>query len=97
MDADYEGGELTTPPLLFSGNQLLLNIDTGSGGCARVEIQPASGLSIMGFSAGDCDPINGNFIRKVVSWRGKTDLGCALPGKPVPASLGHELDKALFL
>ncbi len=87
-DADYEGGEFTTPPLLFSGRQLVLNVDTGAGGCVRVEIQPAAGLAIEGFSAGDCEPMNGNFIRKVVSWRGKreaknrTDVS-QLAGKPV--------------
>jgi hypothetical protein len=82
MDADYSGGELTTPPLRFSGRQLILNVDTGAGGCARVEIQPESGLSIKGFSAGDCDQINGNFIRQIVSWRGKSDVSY-LAGKPV--------------
>ncbi|MGH9397281.1 MAG: hypothetical protein ACRD18_10590, partial [Terriglobia bacterium] len=82
VDADYAGGELTTPPLLFSGHQLVLNVDASSGGCARVEIQPESGLSIEGLSGGDCDPINGNFIHKVVSWRGKTDVS-SMAGKPV--------------
>ncbi|MCL5005117.1 MAG: hypothetical protein M1404_01175 [Acidobacteria bacterium] len=82
VDADYAGGEFTTPPLLFSGRQLILNVNTGAGGCARVEIRPESGLSIKGFSTGDCDPINGNFVRKEVSWRGKTNLS-SLAGKPV--------------
>lgn len=82
LDADYSGGEFSTPPLVFSGRRLALNTDASGGGSVRVEILPESGLAIEEFSAGDCDPINGNFIRKVVSWRGKSDLG-ALAGKTV--------------
>lgn len=82
LDADYAGGEFSTPPLVFSGRQLFLNVDSGAGGSVLVEIRPESGLTIEGFSAGDCDSINGNFIHKVVSWRGKTDLS-AMAGKIV--------------
>ena len=82
LDADYTGGEFTTPPLIFSGRQLALNTDAGGGGSVRVEILPESGLAIEGYSAGDCDVINGNFVRKVVSWRGKTNVG-SLAGKSV--------------
>lgn len=82
VDAGYAGGEFTTPPLIFSGRQLEVNTDTGAGGCVRVEILPEMGLSIEGFSAGDCDPVNGNFPKKVVTWRGKSDLGM-FAGTPV--------------
>lgn len=82
VDADYAGGEFITPSLRFSGRKLILNVDTSSGGCVRVGVLPESGLSIEGFSTGDCDPINGNFISKVVSWRGKPDVS-ALSGKPI--------------
>ena len=82
LDADYAGGEFSTPPLVFSGQQLTLNTDASGGGSVRVEILPESGLAIEGFSADDCDPINGNFIRRVVSWRGKTNVG-EMAGKPV--------------
>ena len=33
----WEGGSLTTPPLLFSGSRLELNLDTSAMGVARVE------------------------------------------------------------
>ena len=82
LDADYAGGEFSTPPLVYSGRQLTLNVDASGGGSLRVEIQPESGAALEGFSAHDCDPINGSFIKKVVSWSGKTDLG-ALAGKAV--------------
>jgi hypothetical protein len=82
LDADYAGGEFSTPPLVYSGRQLTLNVDASGGGSVRVEIQPESGAALQGFAALDCDPINGSFIGKVVSWRGKTDLG-AMSGKAV--------------
>lgn len=82
VDAAYSGGEFTTVPLIFSGGQMTLNVDANGGGSVRVEVLPASGLAFEGFSAGDCDPISGNFIQTVVSWRGQQDLS-ALAGKPV--------------
>ena len=74
VDAEYTGGEFTTPALLFSGNQLTLNTDTSAGGHVRVELQNESAQPLAGFSAEECDPINGNFIQKVVSWHGKPSL-----------------------
>ena len=67
---------------MYSGRQLTLNLDASGGGSLRVEIQAESGLAMEGFSAHDCDPINGSFIGKAVSWRGKTDLS-AMAGKAV--------------
>jgi len=82
LDANYAGGEFSTPPIVYSGRQLTLNLDASGGGSLRVEIQAESGLAMEGFSAHDCDPINGSFIGKAVSWRGKTDLS-AMAGKAV--------------
>ena len=82
VDTEYTGGEFTTPVLLFSGNQLTLNTDTSAGGHVRVELQNGSAQPLAGFSAEECDPINGNFIQKVVSWHGNPSLQ-AWMGKPV--------------
>jgi hypothetical protein len=82
MDAEYTGGEFTTPPLLYSGNQLTLNTDTSAGGHVRVEVQNGSGQPLPGLSAEECDPINGNFIQKVISWHGNPPLQ-PWAGKPV--------------
>ena len=82
VDADYSGGEFTTPALLFSGNQLTLNADTSAGGHVRVELQNESAQPLAGFSEKECDPINGNLIQKVVSWHGKPPLQTS-SGKPV--------------
>jgi len=81
-DADYHGAELTTPPLVFAGRFLRLNLDTSAGGSARVEVQDASGQPLRGYSLKDADVLNGNSTRMQVSWGAKSDLG-SLAGKPV--------------
>ena len=73
-DADYEGGSLRTPPLVFEGSRLELNLDTSAGGMARVEIQDVSGKPIPGYSLSDADSLNGNSVRFPVTWKGKSDV-----------------------
>jgi hypothetical protein len=81
-DAAYTGGELTTKPLVFAGERLELNVDTSAGGTVLVEIQDATGTPIEKFTASDADEINGNYIRKVVTWNGSSDVK-SLAGKPI--------------
>ncbi|MEA3401837.1 MAG: hypothetical protein U9R79_11410 [Armatimonadota bacterium] len=82
-DADYEGGELITPPIVFEGAHLELNIDCSAAGDCRVEVQAADGQPIEGFALEHADLIRGNFIRKLATWRdGDPDLS-ALAGRPV--------------
>ena len=81
-DAAYTGGELTTKPLIFSGDRLELNVDTGAGGTVRVEIQDESGEPVEGFTAAEADEINGNYLRVPVTWNGNRDVG-PLAGRPI--------------
>jgi hypothetical protein len=81
-DAGQELGWFVTPAVVFSGGQLVLNVDTGGGGHLRVEIQDTEGKPLPGYSLGDCDPVNGNRVRFVVSWKGRSDLK-RLAGTPV--------------
>jgi hypothetical protein len=82
VDAGCEPGGFTTPPLIFDGKQLVLNVDTGGGGWLRVELQDAAGQPLAGYTLADCDAINGNWLRYAVSWRGSSDLS-VLAGKPI--------------
>ena len=75
-NADYRGGTFTTPLLTFGGSRLELNVDTGAGGTVQVEIRDADGKSEKS------DIVNGNSVRKKVSWQGNGNLG-AFSGKPV--------------
>jgi hypothetical protein len=79
----YTGGEFTTPPLVFAGNQLRLNVDTSATGIVRVGILAENGMALEGFAPDQCDLIHtANEINRRVSWRGNADVG-RLAGKPV--------------
>lgn len=81
-DVDHAGGWLRTPPLVFRGGRLRLNIDTGSAGKAFVELQDADGRPLPGFTLADCEEVGGNFIDQAVHWRGSPDVS-ALAGRAV--------------
>lgn len=81
--AAYTGGEFTTPPLVFEGARLVLNIDTSATGLAQVALLDESGTAIPGYSVDQCDRIHTcNEISRVVSWGGKDDIR-GMAGKPV--------------
>jgi hypothetical protein len=82
ISAPYKGGELITKPFVFSGNQLEINYATSAAGEVKIEIQDEDGNTIPGFGMEDCQTIIGNEIKRVVSWKGGTDLG-RLATKPV--------------
>ncbi len=81
-DAAYDGGELTTPPLVFEGERLHLNAITGGGGFIRVEIQDAAGNSIPGYSVESADRVNGNSVAHAVTWKGEAAID-SLAGKTI--------------
>ncbi|NLS97330.1 MAG: hypothetical protein GXX96_34765 [Planctomycetaceae bacterium] len=56
MDADDNGGTLTTRPLLFHGNCLFVNVDATSGELAA-EILDADGNAIPSYTVRDCKPV----------------------------------------
>lgn len=75
------GDALVTKPLVFAGDQLLLNFATHNGGSVRVELQDADGKAIDGFTNADCKPLVGDSIKQAVVWNaGKLS---DLAGKPV--------------
>lgn len=82
-EADYAGGTMTTKPLIFEGDRLRLNIDTGATGYAQVGILDENGAPIPGYSVDECVYINGDFLSAPVEWMSKgTDLRF-LAGKKV--------------
>ena len=81
-DAPQEGGHLVTPPLVFRGRHLTLNIDVSALGGSFVEIQDEAGKPIPGYTLDDCDRILMNDVAHVVRWKGNADVA-SLAGKPV--------------
>jgi hypothetical protein len=82
LDAGYEGGDFTTPPLERGGDRLELNFDGSAGGEAKVEVLDAGGKPVPGFSGADAARVRGNGVAKPVAWRAAPDLS-ALPSGPI--------------
>jgi len=73
-DAAYTGGWLETPPIIFSGCRLELNLDCGATGHTLVELLDAGCTPIEGFTAEEADPIRGNHLHYTVTWQGRNDV-----------------------
>jgi hypothetical protein len=82
VNAPFEGGELLTKPLVFSGKELTLNFSGSAGGGIQVEIQDPSGNALPGFALADSVETIGNELDRVVHWKAGTDVS-APAGKPV--------------
>ena len=81
LDADRDGGELTTLPFVM-GEELLLNVDTGAGGCVRGEILDEAGVPVRGFDMEESIPLCTNSTRATLLWRSGSQVG-ALAGQPL--------------
>ena len=66
----------------FTGSQLQLNADIEPGGTLRASLLDAQGRALPGYTAENCDPLNGDDLAHRVAWRGNADL-TALTGTPV--------------
>jgi hypothetical protein len=81
-DAAYAGGWLVTPPIVFQGTQLELNIDVAAMGEAMVEVQDDHGHPVPGFTLDECDRVLFNDVACTVKWKGSSDVS-DLAGRPV--------------
>ena len=81
-DAAYGGGHITTPPIVFDGSRLELNINTSAAGSAKVALRNADNRPIAGYSLADADKIMVNDVRHVVTWKGSPSIK-KLAGKPI--------------
>jgi hypothetical protein len=82
VNAPFAGGELLTKPITFTGKELEINYSTSAGGIVRVELRDAAGKPLPGFALGDCDPIYGDEIARVVKWKSGSDVR-ALARRPI--------------
>jgi hypothetical protein len=70
VHAGSEAGELVTRPIIFEGDDLVLNCRTSAAGSLRVELLDANGRSLPGFALDDCREMTGDAISHVVEWNG---------------------------
>ena len=82
VHAAYDGGDLITRPLVFTGRRLSLNYSTSASGSVRVELLNSFGRPVAGFSAAESQEIFGDELERTATWSGRNDVG-ALAGQPV--------------
>jgi len=74
VDADYTGGEITTPPIRFAGNRLELNVETSGGGSVLVEMLDENQQPLPGYSKADAHAVQGDSVRMPVRWKTTDDV-----------------------
>jgi hypothetical protein len=82
IHAGYNGGEVVTKPITFTGGELRLNFSTSAVGSVRVELQNADGHPIEGYTLDDMDPVYGDALDQAFAWNGNADVS-ALAGQAV--------------
>lgn len=82
MHAPYQGGEFTTRPLVFKGNELEVNYATSAAGSMRVEIQDETGQPIPGYTLEESVEHYGDQLEGVVGWKQGASVK-QLAGQPV--------------
>ncbi len=90
LHAGADVGEMTTLPIEFTGNDLVLNYSTSAGGTIRIEVQSATGEIIPGFSLDDHQPLVGDSIEQAARWTSGTNLSQI----PQPIRLRFQLQEA---
>ncbi|MHC4624663.1 MAG: LamG-like jellyroll fold domain-containing protein [Planctomycetota bacterium] len=73
LDAGGKTATIITRPLVFEGSKLTLNV--AAKGTVRVGILSLPARSIDGFAISDCDPIEADSVRHVVTWKDNPDVG----------------------
>lgn len=91
VEAETGGGAFTTPPLLFQGNLLKLNVHVREGGYLRVGLLDEKGEAIPARTPADCEAIAGDQIDALLLWKDGGDV-TARAGKPT--RLRIEMDQA---
>ncbi len=81
LDANGDGGVMTTRPLTFTGKHLFVNLAAADGEL-RVEALDQTGSVIAPFTLENGQPISGDAAAIPVKWKGITDLS-QLTGIPV--------------
>ncbi len=72
--AGTEGGAFSTPPLLFEGSELRLNVNVRQGGSVRVGLLDENGQSVPGRTIKDCIPLLNDSLAAQVRWKDSDDV-----------------------
>ena len=89
VSAGYDGGQVTTKPLTFTGSRLVLNYATSAAGHVRLAILDEAGAPVPGHTFDDSPQLIGDEIARAVQWPGETT-----PLADRPIRLAFELKDA---
>ncbi|HEY9249866.1 MAG TPA: hypothetical protein VIO38_12070, partial [Rariglobus sp.] len=81
MDAGAQEGTLLTRPLVFSGDQLWVNVACARGRL-RAEVLDENGAAVEGLGLDDCVPVSVDATKIQIAWRDGANLG-VIAGRPV--------------
>jgi hypothetical protein len=73
--ADDSPGWFETPPVTFTGDDLLLNFQTDAGGSIAIEIRDRFGVPIPGFTLAEAMAMSGNKLERQAMWISGRSLG----------------------
>lgn len=75
VHAGLDTGELVTRPLIFEGDELILNVSTSAAGSLLAEVQDAKGKPLPNLTLDDCTPVIGDSIEQRITWKKGAKLG----------------------
>ncbi|WP_198668012.1 hypothetical protein [Saliphagus sp. LR7] len=82
VEAPLDGGELVTKPIVFDGDDLVLNFSTSAAGRMSIELQRPDGDPYPGFELDESPELFGDDYKRVVTWPNGADIA-DLAGQPV--------------
>jgi hypothetical protein len=82
LAAGFDGGQVTTKPVIFEGSTLSINAKADAHARVVVEVLAETGQVIPGYSAEDCTAMTSDRVDHAVSWKANNDVG-PLAGRPV--------------
>src|SRR5690606_28454548 len=78
INAGFHGGEFTTKPFVYTGENLVLNFETSAVGSIRIELQDARGNPISGYELENFAPLWGDHVEHTVTWGANPTWGTSL-------------------
>lgn len=84
-------GEFSTMTFMHQRKRLSLNVETALSGAVAVEVRDAKGQPLPGRCFADADPVVGDTVGAVVTWKGESDISSSAG---VPISLAFRLGSA---
>lgn len=93
VEVDSAMGSFTTPPMIYEGDALELNVKVLEGGSLRVGLLDERDNAVPGYSARDCIPITGDRVNAKVQWKSGADVSVrsSKPTKMYVAMTGASL------